>query len=156
MRLPDWVPRINGARGAAMFFFGIVCAVFGIAFHSPWAIIPPPPRGLEGLDKLIPLEIWGIGWYVAAAWLFIGAFRQNQAKAMGVFAFMLFVWTASYLTTAVSQMIDRGYTSMWFAVAIYGGLLGAVISVARLINAPPLPPMTGEIDIVIKEPGDDI
>lgn len=149
------LPHINGARGAAMFFFGIVSATFGIAFHSPWAIIPPPPRGLEGLDTIVPLEVWGIGWYIAAGWLIIGAFRQNQAKAMGVFAFMLFVWFASYLTTAIGQVFDRGHTTLWFAVVIYGALLGAVISVARLLNAPSVPPMTGELKIVVKETGDD-
>jgi hypothetical protein len=146
---------INGARGGAMFFFGIIAFVFGLAFNSPWQIIPPPPRGLSGLNDFLPLEVWAYGWYVAAGFLIFGAFRKNQAFPLGVFACMLFVWFASYLTTAIGQVIDRGYTSLWFAVAIYGALLGAIVCIARMNNAPPSGPLTGEIELIIKDEGDD-
>lgn len=151
--------RINGARGGAMFFFGVMALVFAMAFTGPWKIIPPPPSGLVLLHDFIPLEVWGIGWLFAGIALVVGAFRQNQAWSMGVFATMLFVWFASYLSTAVVQVINNGHTNLWYAVAVYGALLGAVICVARLLNAPPSSTidavMTGEIELIMKDPGDD-
>lgn len=139
-----------------MFFFGIMSLVFGLAFNSPWKVIPPPPTGLAGLHEFLPLEFWGLGWYFAATCLIFGAFRKNQSWALGVYAGMLFVWFASYLTTAVTQMVDRGATGMWFAVVIYGSFLGAIICIARMNNAPPQGPLTtGEIELIIKDEGDD-
>jgi hypothetical protein len=148
--------RLNGARGGAMFFFGIMSMVFGLAFNSPWKVIPPPPRGLEGLNDFLPLEFWGLGWFLAAVCLIIGAFRQNQSWALGTYAAMLFVWFASYFSTAIGQLLTNGHTNMWYAVVIYGAFLGAILCIARMNNAPPQGPLTGEIELIIKEPGDDI
>lgn len=156
-RLTAWT-HINGARGAAMFFFGLMALVFAMAFSSPWKVIPPPPTGLVGLNDFVPLEVWGLGWAAAGIALVVGSFRQNQAWAMGVYASMLFVWFASYLSTAIGQMFDQGHTNMWYPVAIYGSLLGAVVSVARLLNAPPpsnLETVTGELPTIVKDEGDD-
>lgn len=159
MRLPSWVPRINGARGGAMFFKGVMAITFGIAFSSPWKIIPPPPSGLVLINNVLPLEVWALGWYVSGIFLIFGAFRQNQARAMGLYAAMLFVWFASYASTAVYQVFVEGHSTLWYAAVIYGGLLGSAVSVARLINAPPPANLedvsTIEIEIVHKEPGDD-
>jgi hypothetical protein len=151
--------RVNGARGAAMFFFGVMALVFAMAFTGPWKVIPPPPSGLVLLNDFVPLEVWGVGWLFSGLVLIIGAFRKNQAWAMGSFASMLFVWFASYLTTAIVQTVDSGYSRLWYVVTIYGSLLGAVVSVARLINAPPPSTLdaviTGEIELTMKDPGDD-
>lgn len=149
------LPRINGARGWSMFFFGIMSSVFGLAFNSPWKIIPPPPRGLEGLDDFLPLEFWAIGWFFAALCLIWGAFKQNQSWCLGVYAGMLAVWFGAYLSTAIGQMVTTGHTSMWYAVVVYGSFLGAIVSIARMNNAPPNGPLTGEIELIIKESGDD-
>jgi hypothetical protein len=149
---------LNGARGAAMFFKGLLAIVFGLAFSSPWKVIPPPPSGLVLLNDFIPLEVWGIGWFIAGFALLIGAFRTNQSKPMGMYAFMLFIWFASYVTTIVTELIDQGYSDLWFAAAVYGSLLGSAISVARLLNAPPanLNLVTQELEALPKEEsGDD-
>lgn len=159
-RFDSFVSRFgfNGARGGAMFFKGLMAITFGLAFHSPWQIIPPPPSGLVLLDNFLPLQVWALGWYIAGVALIIGAFRQNQAWSMGFYASMLFVWFASYTSTAIYQVVTDGHSSLWYVAAIYGCLLGSAISVARLINSPApeqleeLP--TGEIEIQ-KEPGDD-
>ena len=151
---------VNGARGGAMFFKGLMALVFGLAFSSPWKIIPPPPDGLVLLNEFIPLEVWGLGWFIAGFALIIGAFRKNQAWSMGLYAAMLFTWFASYLTTAIVETLQgHSHISQWFAVVIYGALLGSAISVARLINAPPPvlnDAVTSEIEVVPKEEsGDD-
>lgn len=148
----------NGARGGAMFFKGLMALTFGLAFHSPWQIIPPPPSGLALLDTFLPLQVWALGWYTAGVCLIIGAFRQNQAWAMGIYSSMLFVWFASYLSTAVYQVFTDGHSVLWYAAAVYGCLLGSAISVARLINSPPptnLEVVTGELPVIEKGPGDD-
>jgi hypothetical protein len=154
--------RINGARGGAMFFFGLMSLIFGWAFSGPFKVIPPPPPGLTLLHNWVPLEIWGIGWILAGVFLIIGAFRQNQSWGMAIYSSMLFIWFASYLTTALVSVFTKGYatTGMWYAAAVYGALLGAVICVARLLNAPPSSHLqavvTGEVELVMKkESGDD-
>lgn len=157
--------RINGARGSAMLFKGLMAIIFGLAFFSPWQVIPPPPSGLALLHDFVPLEVWALGWYVAGVWLIVGAFRQNQSKPMGLYAAMLFIWFGSYLTTIIIQLFTQGYSNLWFVCAIYGTLLGSALSVARLINAPadsPVPSLerrktiTGQLEVVIKEEsGDD-
>jgi hypothetical protein len=140
-----------------MFCFGVMSIAFGLAFASPWKIIPPPPRGLVILDDWIPLEVWGHGWWIAGIFLVIGAFRQNQAWAMGAYAGMLSIWFLSYAATLITDLFTQGHSSMGYAVVVWGAFLGAVVGVARLVNAPPeaMPKMdkspTGEIRVV----GDD-
>lgn len=130
--------RINGAKGLAMFSFGIMAGLFGVAFLSPWKIIPPPPRGLIFLNELVPLEVWGGLWWVAAIALFIGAFRNDQSQAMAPFSAMLFVWAASYAFSAWDQFHHEGYTIFWLSSALFLALLFASLAVARLVNAPPV------------------
>lgn len=132
------MPRINGAKGVALFAFGIMAALFGIAFLSPWAIIPPPPRGLVFLNGLIPLEVWGAVWWASSAALVVGAFRQDQSKALAPFSGMLFVWSASYAFSAWDEFGRTGYTMFWFSSALFLSLLIACLAIARLVNAPPV------------------
>lgn len=132
------MPRVNGAKGVALLAFGGIAGFFGLAFLSPWAIIPPPPRGLVLLNNLVPLEVWGGIWWLAAAWLIVGAFRQDQSKAMGIFAFMLFVWAASYASSAWDEFHRTGYTVFWLSSAMFLALLIACLAIARLVNAPPV------------------
>lgn len=130
-------PRINGARGVTLLGFSLASLVFGLAFNSPIAVIPPPPAGLAGLDGLIPLQWWGVAWYVSATLLLVGAFRQDQSRSMALFAGLLAVWTISYGSAAASASSPRLLTIFVLQAVIYGGLLIACLGVARLINAPP-------------------
>lgn len=132
------MPRINGAKGVALFAFGVMAALFGIAFLSPWAIIPPPPRGLVFLNGLVPLEVWGGVWWAASIALIIGAFRENQANALAPFSAMLFVWASSYAFSAWDEYQRTGYTIFWLSSTLFLSLLIACLAVARLVNAPPV------------------
>lgn len=120
-----------------MFFFGLMALSFGIAFVGPWKVTPPPPRGLTALNDLLSLDVWGVVWIGSGLYLLLSSFSQNQSRAMGVYAGMLFVWWASYTWTAVTEFASTGYTQMWIASCLYGTLLGACVGVARLVNAPP-------------------
>lgn len=130
--------HINGARGVTLLGFGLVALVFGLAFNSPVAVIPPPPAGLRGLDALIPLQVWGILWYLAAGFLLVGAFRENQAKSMMLFSGLLFVWASAYATAAFTSPDPRMVSLFAMQSVIFGGLLTACMGVARLLNAPPI------------------
>lgn len=130
--------NINGARGVTLLGFSLVALVFGLAFNSPVAVVPPPPAGLVGLDSLVPLQWWGIMWYLAAAFLFIGAFRQDQSKSMVLFAGLLAVWAITYLIAAFTAGTPRLVTIFALQTVVYAGLLTAVLGVARLLNAPPV------------------
>lgn len=129
--------KVNGARGVTLLGFSVVSFVFGLAFNSPVAVIPPPPAGLAALDGFIPLPVWGLAWYLSGVMLLVGAFRQDQSKSMSVFAGLLTVWAISYAVAAFSSTSNpRLLTIFILQTAIYGGLLVACLGVARLINAP--------------------
>lgn len=130
--------HINGARGVTLLGYGMVALVFGLAFNSPVAVIPPPPVGLRGLDALIPLPWWGLMWYLAALFLFIGAFRQNQSKSMMLFSGLLFVWMTAYAGATFVATDPRTISLFAMQTVIFGGLLTSCLGVARLLNAPPI------------------
>lgn len=128
--------RINGARGWTMLCFGITSALFGLAYFGPIKITPPVPPGLAILDAGLSLDFWGAVWLVVAGSLIWGSAREDQSWPMGLFAFMLFVWSASYGAVAVTQFVGTGYTTLWFPSAMFGSILGASFGIARLVNAP--------------------
>lgn len=130
--------KINGAKGVALLGFSLVAAAFGVAFLSPWALIPPPPRGLTFLDTLIPLQWWGGAWYASALVLVVGAFRQDQSKAMVLFAPLLFIWGISYGFTIPTVEEPRMQVAFTLQTVIYFALFIACLAVARLVNAPPV------------------
>jgi len=130
--------HINGARGVTLLGFSLVAVVFGVAFNSPLAVIPPAPAGLVALDALIPLQWWGLVWYLAAAFLFVGAFRQDQSKSMALFAGLLAVWAISYAGATLTAPTPRLTSLFGMQTVIFGGLLTSCLGVARLLNAPPV------------------
>lgn len=130
--------RVNGAKGVALIGFALVAMAFGVAFLSPWALIPPPPPGLVFLDKLVPLQWWGGAWWVSAAVLLWGAFRQDQTRAMILFAPLLFIWGTSYAFTIPTLSEPRLQVAFTLQTVIFFALFIACLAVARLVNAPPL------------------
>lgn len=130
--------KVNGAKGVALLAFALVAAVFGVAFLSPWALIPPPPVGLVFLDRLIPLQWWGGVWWASAFVLAVGAFRQDQSKAMVLFAPMLFIWGISYGMTIPTVENPRMQVAFVLQTVIFFALFVACLAVARLVNAPPV------------------
>jgi FtsH-binding integral membrane protein len=124
-------PRINGAKGVALLGYSIVAGIFGVALLSPWALIPPPPPGLVFLDSLVPLRFWGGVWWVTALLLIIGAFRKSHTVSLGLFAAILFVWSASYGFTAFT-VAGKLATAYSLQATIFAGLLVSVLATARL------------------------
>jgi hypothetical protein len=135
--------RVNGARGVTLLGFAVMSGGFAVSFLAgkllgPLAIYPPPPRGLAILENLGGLPLWSIGWLVAAVWLIVGAFRDDQAKALASFAFMTFIWGTAYAWAFVEDMVTRGASGYWLSALLFYGLLVACLGLARLLNAPPL------------------
>lgn len=129
--------RPNGAKGFALLGFAVVAMAFGVAFLSPWALIPPPPLGLAYLDRLIPLQVWGGVWWASAVLLLVGAYREDQSKAMVLFAPMLFIFAASYGMT-IGSTEGKMQVAFILQTAIFFGLFVACLAVSRLVNAPPV------------------
>lgn len=119
-----------------MLCFGLMSLAFGIAYFGPFKITPPVPPGLVILNDAISLDFWGALWLIVAGALLIGSFREDQSWPMGLFASMLFVWTASYAAAAVIQFAGTGFTTLWFPAAVFGTILGASFGISRLVNAP--------------------
>lgn len=130
--------HINGAKGMALLAFAVVAASFGVAFLSPWALIPPPPAGLAWLDRFIPLQWWGGAWWAAAGVLLWGAFRQDQSRAMVLFSPLLFIWGISYAGSASMQADSRLQVAFTLQAVVFFALFSACLAVARLVNAPPV------------------
>lgn len=135
--------RINGARGVTLLGFGVMSAGFAVSFLAgkalgPLAIYPPPPRGLMVLEGLGGLPLWSVGWLIAAVWLFLGAFRDDQAKALASFAFMTSVWGTAYAWAFVEDMIKHSASGLWLSALLFYGLFVACLGLARLLNAPAL------------------
>jgi hypothetical protein len=132
------VVKVNGPKGWCLIAFAFVAAAFGVAFLSPWALIPPPPRGLVFLDSLVPLQWWGGGWWLSSVVMLWGAFRQDQSRAMVLFAPMLFIWSVSYGLTVPTVEPGRVQTAFILQTVIFFALFVSCLAVARLVNAPPL------------------
>lgn len=131
--------QVNGARGVTLLGFSLMSLVFGVAFNSPVAVIPPPPPGLSGLNDIIPLWMWAFVWYASAVSLLVGAFRQDQSRSMMLFAGLLAVWCISYGTAAFTTYGNPRLTTVFvLQTVIFGGLLVSCLGVARLLNAPPV------------------
>ncbi|QPX62574.1 membrane protein [Arthrobacter phage Wollypog] len=130
--------KVNGARGVVFIAFAAVAFVFGLAFFSPIALIPPPPAGLVALDKWIPLQWWGGGWYIASITLIWGAFREDQHRAQIPFAALLGIWMISYFLESFNTHIPRLQTAFLLQSVVFAAILVASMGVARLVNAPPV------------------
>ncbi|ASZ74333.1 hypothetical protein SEA_KINGBOB_19 [Arthrobacter phage KingBob] len=129
--------RINGARGATLLGFAGMSILFGVAYlPTPISIIPPIPTGLELLDSLVPLGWWGGVWFAAGLYLLVGAFRQDQSRAMALFAGMCAVWALSYTQAFIAAMFTNGHSRLWLAMGLYWSMLVACVGVSRLVNAP--------------------
>ncbi|AOT24051.1 hypothetical protein SEA_SUPPI_23 [Arthrobacter phage Suppi] len=131
--------KVNGARGAVLLGFGGMSVVFGLAYlPTPISIIPPIPLGLGLIDSLIPLGYWGGLWFLIGLYLIFGAFRQDQSRAMALFAGMCAVWGLSYTWAWITGMVEGNPTSsrLWVASTVYMSFLVACIGISRLVNAP--------------------
>lgn len=135
--------RINGARGVTLLGFAVMSAGFAVSFLGgralgPLTIYPPSPRGLAVLESLGGLPLWSVGWLVAAVWLFLGAFRDDQAKALASFAFMTSVWGTAYAWAFIEDMLTMSASGLWLSALLFYGLFVACLGLARLLNAPAL------------------
>lgn len=119
-----------------MLSFGWTSAFFSLAYFGPLKITPPIPPGLALLNEGVSLDFWGFVWGLVAVSLVVGSVREDQSWPMGFFAFMLFVWSASYGAAAITQFVEFGYTTLWFPGAVFGSILMASLGVSRLVNAP--------------------
>ncbi|ALY08806.1 hypothetical protein SEA_NANCIA_19 [Arthrobacter phage Nancia] len=129
--------KVNGARGATLLGFGGMSVVFGLAYlPTPISIIPPIPLGLELLDSVVPLHLWGGVWMVVGLYLWVYAFRQDQSRALALFAGLCAVWGISYTIAFIVGLVSDGHSRLWVASCLYWSMLVACIGVSRLVNAP--------------------
>ncbi|ALY09426.1 minor tail protein [Arthrobacter phage Nubia] len=129
--------KINGARGATLLGFGGMSVLFGLAYlPTPISIIPPIPLGLELLDQLVPLNFWGGMWMIVGIYLLVYAFRQDQSRALALFAGLCAVWGISYSIAFGVAIYEHGHSKLWLAAGLYWSFLVACIGVSRLVNAP--------------------
>lgn len=135
--------RLNGARGVCLLGFGLICLMFGIAFFGgewlgPLKLYPPPMPGLQLVTTYGGLRFWGTIWLMVGFYLLFAAFRQDHAYAMAGFAFMCFIWGASYIWAFIEGMLIQGESRFWLSGSVFIAMLIACLGIARMLNAPPL------------------
>lgn len=134
--LKDHFPRVHGNRGTTMLGFAIVAFGFGTAYAWP-GVLPPASfssNGTELVRALLPLQIWGVIWYVAGVSLLSNAFRVEQSKAMGFITGLFSAWTISALHGFVLSLMEGKLTSGWLLGLIYAGLVVACFGIAKAPN----------------------
>lgn len=136
-------PTINGARGVALLGFAVLSLALGVAYAGgillgPFSIWPPVPPGTTLLASLLGLHFWGAVWLLVGMFLLVGAYRQDQSKAMAAFAGICGVWGSSYGWGFAIQLMDTGRSGLWVAAVVYFAMLVASLGISRMLNAPPL------------------
>lgn len=132
-----WFPVVYGPRGWALVGFAIVSLSFSGLYLLPFS-------ASDNVRGPLGYEFWGYIWLASGIWMLISAVKVDQAKALGLFAGVLFLTGATYL-----------FTGSPIRAVMFWGLSWACFCVGRMINPAeehteevirPGPPGQGEPD----------
>lgn len=130
------VQRPHGSRGVIMLGFAMVAFGFGTGYTWP-GVLPPETfnaLGTKLVQFILPLQIWGVAWYIAGVSLLTNAFRVEQGRAMGLITGLFTAWSLSHLNGFVLACINGTPNTGWLASLIYAGLVVACLGISRLPN----------------------
>lgn len=141
--MPDRIVGfINGPRGSVLLAIAWVCALHGVAYtpitDGPIEI----PLGLQALSIVIPLEVYGVLWFVAAALALAGAIRTRtggqhdhaDAWGFGVSAGMFAAWGFSYVSGWILAVSEGIPSRSWITGCLYLCLAVIATAAARMSN----------------------
>lgn len=149
---------------------GFAMVAFGFGTGYTWPGVLPEEAfnaiGTKLLQYILPLQIWGVAWYIAGVSLLTNAFRIEQGRAMGLITSLFTAWSLSNLNGFVMACINGTPNTGWLVSLIYAGLVIACLGIARLPNPAPthkvlvdapgeaatgsVPLVTGEIPVARK------
>lgn len=88
------LPPVYGPRGQIMIGKGLLSLCFGFLYVG---VMPVPPQpGLSLVLNILPLELWGVLWFLAGFLLISSAFRVDHSRALGFLTGLLSLWALSY------------------------------------------------------------
>lgn len=141
--MPDRVIGIiNGPRGSVLLAVAWVCALHGVAYtpltDGPITI----PIGLQALSEVIPLEVYGVLWFVTAILTVIGAFRGKNGRqrdhadawGYGLSAGMFAAWGFSYVAGWTVALSNGAPSRAWVTGCIYLAFAVVITAAARMTN----------------------
>jgi hypothetical protein len=132
-RVRQRVPHVYGPRGVILLSLALVCFCFGIAYVGPLAP-STVPAGVRPLTMLMPLDYWGVLWFIGCYHLAQSAFKVNQAHALGGLSGMLTAWALSHFVASVWGWMDGIPNRHWITGVIFGAIVSLVWGVARMLN----------------------
>lgn len=136
-------PKVRGGKGVVLLGFAGVSFLMAAAYLfgevlGPLAVWPPVARGVQALDLVGGMRLWGALWFATFLLLVRGAFHHSQTVAMSAFSFMVSIWGISYAIAFVRDLLELGRSGLWLSTGVYAALLLACIGLARMMNTPPL------------------
>lgn len=146
--MPDRVVSIiNGPRGSVLLAMSWLCALHGVAY-TPLSEGPiEVPLGLQSLGEVVPLEVYGFLWFIAAVLAFLGAFRSRlgrqrdhaDAWGFGVAAGLFAAWGTAYIGGWAVAVSDGIPSRSWITGGLYLCLAVIATAAARMTNPRPGP-----------------
>ena len=130
----ETLPKVYGPRGMIMLGKGVICLCFGYAYIGILKTITIP--GLELVQRIMPLPLWGVLWFITGFMLMAAAFRVDHSRALGMLTCMLSIWAISYVDYFVrAPFLPGGYDNTAFlSAAILGGMALSAAGIARMLN----------------------
>lgn len=130
----ETLPKVYGPRGMVMLGKGVICLCFGYAYIGILNTITSP--GLELVQRIMPLPLWGVLWFITGFMLIAAAFRVDHSRALGMLTCMLSIWAISYIDYfARAPFLPGGYDNTAFlSAAILGGMALSAAGIARMLN----------------------
>lgn len=146
--MPDRVIGfINGPRGSVLFAISWVCLLHGIAYTPVTDGPIEIPVGLKALSEVVPLEVYGWLWFVAALLTAIGAVRTRKGRqrdhadawGFGVSAGMFAAWGFSYMGGWLVSLSNDIPSRSWITGCIYLAMAVIATAASRMTNPRPGP-----------------
>lgn len=143
------LPSVYGPRGLVMLGQAALAACFGFAYIG--ILNTPPMPGVELPTLFMPLQLWGVVWFLCASHLLTAAFKVDQSRALGWITVLLLFWALSYLYYwATHPVLPGGYSNIaYLSSAMLGSMVLNAVGLARMLNPGPVHAET------IVKPGDD-
>lgn len=132
-----------------MLGFAVVAMAFGLAYVGPISV-PDAPSPLQILESLMPLQIWGILWFLCSGMLWISAFQKEQAFPLAFFALLMTLWIIIYMVSFTQEFLATGQSYQWINPIVFLGIIIASRGASRMVNpvrnkgAHHVPPFRGD------------
>lgn len=128
------LPSVYGPRGMIMLGKAMVCLCFGCIYVGNAG--NGDSSGVWMVTRIMPIQFWGVAWFLVAFMLISSAFKVDHSRALGALTAMFSLWGLSHLEFYLRLPVlangspNRAYI---FSVIMFGLAISAA-GVARMLN----------------------